>query len=161
MNRFVMLMGRLERLNEEVVGSVAGRNGVSPSEIRVLMLLREVGHGAVRPAEIARWVLQTPGGLSATLRRLEDEGRIDKVDDPDDGRGKLISLTGDGQEFHDRVLNEIRERYTLALGDSDLNVAHDVVTQLISAFERVENHPPSGPWFSIPVPHPLVESGTP
>ena len=142
---FVMLMGRLERLNDELITEVCGRHGISPSEIRVMSMLRE-NDGSVRPATISRWVLQTAGGLSATLRRLEADGRIQRSDDPDDKRGRLISLTTDGEIFHDLVLAEIRERYEFALADVDLEASRVHVAALIGAFERFGNHPPSQDW---------------
>ena len=143
---FVMLMGRLERLNDELVTEVCGRHGISPSEIRVLAMLREAGPEGVRPASISKWVLQTAGGLTATLRRLEADGRIVRTDDPDDARGKRITLTKVGESFHDTVLTEITDRYRFALGDIDIDVAREHVAQLIGAFERFGNHPPSSVW---------------
>lgn len=143
---FVMLLGRLERLNDELVTDVCGRHDISPSEIRVLSMLREAGDQPVRPATIGRWVLQTAGGLSATLRRLETDGRIERNADPDDKRGRLISLSVEGKAFHDVVLGEIRERYEFAFADLDIEEARDQVTKLIGAFERFGNHPPSQAW---------------
>lgn len=145
---FVMLLGRLERLNDELVTEVCGRHGISPSEIRVLAMLRETGPEGVRPASISRWVLQTAGGLSATLRRLEADDRIVRTDDPDDARGKRISLTESGERFHDEVLGEITDRYRFALGDLDLDAAREQVGKLIGAFERFGNHPSSSGWDS-------------
>ncbi len=148
LTEFVMLLGRLERLNDELVSDVCGRHGISPSEIRVLAMLREAGASGVRPATISKWVLQTPGGLTATLRRLEADERIVRTADPDDARGKRIALTPAGEAFHDMVLGELSDRYRYALGDIDLEAAKMQVTKLIGAFELLGNHPPSSVWKS-------------
>ncbi len=142
---FAMLLGRLERLNDELVTGVCSRHGISPSEIRVLAMLREAD-GSVRPATLSRWVVQTAGGLTATLHRLEADGRITRTPDPDDGRGKLISSTPAGEVFHDHVLAEIADRYRLVLGDVDLERAGDQISALIDGFERLGDHPPSAAW---------------
>ena len=89
----VLLLGRLERLNESLVAEVCSSRGVSPGEFRVLAMLRHGGpEDGVRPTEISRWVVQTSGGLTATLHRLERDGRAERVPDPRDGRGRLVSV---------------------------------------------------------------------
>lgn len=147
---FVMLMGRLERLNKELVGDVCARHGITAAEIRVLAMLREAGPDGVRPATIGQWVLQTAGGLTATLKRLEADGRIVRADDPDDARGKRIKLTTDGETFHDTTLDEITARYRFALDGIDLAEARTSVIALVAAFERFANHPTSAAWGSTP-----------
>ena len=41
--------------------------------------------GRVSPSRLADWIVQTSGGLTATLRRLEEAGYIVRSDDPADG----------------------------------------------------------------------------
>lgn len=117
-----------------------------------MSMLRE-NDGSVRPATISRWVLQTAGGLSATLRRLEADGRVARSDDPDDKRGRRIELTPDGEAFHDLVFGEICERYQFAFADVDIEAAAQQVIELIGAFERFGNHPPSQDWAKQQTPH--------
>ncbi len=152
LTRLMAILGRLGRLNEDFVSEVCGRHGIQPSEFRVLSLLHETGPDGVRPATIGRWVLQTAGGLAATLRRLEADDRIERTDDPDDGRGKLISLTPSGEELHDVIGGDLAERYRFALDHVDLDRALDQVIQLTAAFEQFGNHPQSSSWGSAPVP---------
>ena len=120
--------------------------GISASEIRVLAMLREARGASVRPATISRRVLQTTGGLTATLRRLEADGRITRSDDPDDGRGKRVGLTDQGESFCDQVLTDLSDRYAFALRDLDLEESRTQVMQLIAALERFGNHPSSADW---------------
>lgn len=144
-DRFALLLGRLERLNEEAMSDACNRHAISPAEFRVLTMLREVG-ASVRPATIARWVVQTTGGLSATLRRLERDGRIVRSDDPDDRRGKRVAITPAGLEFCARVQDDVSDRYRLALDGLDLASISDSVVQLVTSFERFGNHPISSTW---------------
>lgn len=141
-----MMLGRLERLNAELVADVCARHGISPSELRVLSRLRYAQTDELRPGDIGRWVLQTTGGLTATLRRLEAGGRIERTPDPADGRGRIISLTDAGADFHDLVIAELSDRYDLALRGLELGAIRDEILPLIEAFERFGGHPRSGDW---------------
>ncbi len=146
LSRLVPLLGRLERLNDELATEVCGRHGIQPSEFRVLSFLVETDSDGVRPATISRWALQTTGGLAATLRRLEADDRIERTDDPDDRRGKRISLTPKGEELHDLVRGELTDRYRYALDHVDLGAALEQIIHLNTAFEQFGNHPHSGEW---------------
>lgn len=42
-----------------------------------------------------------PTSLSRTLKNLEERGLIERHPNPDDGRGVIIKLTGDGKESRD------------------------------------------------------------
>ncbi len=155
---FLLLLGRLERLNQGLVSEVCGRHDISPSEIRVLAMLREAGPSGVRPATLGRWVLQTAGGLTATLKRLDANGYTVATADPEDGRSKRIGLTKAGTTFHDTVLGELSDRYRLALNSVDLGPARAQVEVLIAALERFGNHPPSAGWSTTSDPAPATAS---
>jgi DNA-binding MarR family transcriptional regulator len=142
-----LLLGRLERLNESLVVDVCSAEGVSPAELRVLAMLR---HGTptegVRPTAISRWVVQTSGGLTATLRRLEAAGRIERVEDPDDGRGRRVILTEAGRAFYDRLFEDLTDRYTTVLSGLDVGATTDAVKTVIDVFERSAGLTPTADW---------------
>ena len=142
-----LLLGRLERLNESLVVEVCTAEGVSPGELRVMAMLR---HGApaegARPTEISRWVVQTSGGLTATLRRLEAAGRVERVDDPEDGRGRRVSLTEAGRAFYDQLFDDLGARYAEVLDDLDIEETTEVVKVVIDAFERSAGLAPTVEW---------------
>ncbi|MDH3706831.1 MAG: MarR family winged helix-turn-helix transcriptional regulator [Acidimicrobiia bacterium] len=145
--RLGLLLSRLERLNDAFVTEVCKRHGVSPSELRVLAMLRHGAEGRpVSPSTIGRWVVQTSGGLTATLRRLADDGRIDRIDDPDDGRGRPVVLTETGADFYDRLFADLVDRYHLVLDGIDLEATERTVRELIGAYERLANLAPSAGW---------------
>ena len=117
--------------------------GTTPAELRVLSLLSHQPHGAGSPSDIAQWVVQTSGGLTATLKRLEDDGHVERRPDPDDGRGRLVAITDAGRLAHDQVLGAVVERTSVVLGDVDPAVALDAVRDLTGAFERAAGLPSS------------------
>ena len=146
MRRSVMFMlVRLERLNDELLTAACSRRGVSNAEFRVLAVLR---HGApgepVRPTTISRWIVQSTGGLTSTLGRLEDQGRIERIPDPGDGRGRLVSLTQEGANFYDGLLSEIEAEYAAVLEGIDTAAMASVLAPVVAAMEKRGGHAESG-----------------
>jgi DNA-binding MarR family transcriptional regulator len=130
------LLARLGRLNEEFLQDICRAHGTNASEFRVLALLRSDDAEPVSPTAISQWIIQTTGGLTATLGRLEQNGHIERVPDPDDGRGKLVQLTPPGATFADRVLEATISRYAVVFSDVDLDSAGAAVRELLGALER-------------------------
>jgi len=133
-----LLLGRLSRLNEAAVTDVCAEHGTTPAELRVMTLLVHRPVGSASPSDIAAFVVQTSGGLTATLRRLETDGYIERRPDPSDGRGRLVALTDHGAAFHDRVIAAVVARVSRAVGDLDLDRVDALVRQLVEGFERAE-----------------------
>ena len=138
-----LLLARVGRLSESLALEVCAARDSTPAEFRVLALLRHRPDGAGSPSDIARWVVQTSGGLTATLRRLESDGHIERRPDPDDGRGRLVALTEQGSAFHDELLAELVERHRVAVADIGLDGALDAVRGLVTGLERANGLPTS------------------
>ena len=138
-----LLLARVTRLSESVTTDVCASHGTTPAELRVLSMLNHRPEGAGSPSDIARWVVQTSGGLTATLKRLEDDGYVERRADPDDGRGRLVALTREGQAFHDRLLADLVDRVGGVFTGIDTEGALDVVRDLAGALERAAGLPSS------------------
>ena len=138
-----LLLARVGRLSESLALDVCAARGTTPAEFRVLALLRHRPGGAGSPSDIARWVVQTSGGLTATLRRLEADGHVERRPDPDDGRGRLVALTDRGRAFHDELLDELVERHRPAVADLGLDVTLHTVRGLVAGLERANGLPAS------------------
>ncbi|MGI9577733.1 MAG: MarR family winged helix-turn-helix transcriptional regulator [Microthrixaceae bacterium] len=143
----VLLLGRLERLNESMVAGTCSRHGISPGELRVLAMLRHgAGAEGTRPADIGQWVVQSTGGLAATVGRLEKAGRIERRMDPDDRRARRVLLTEDGRHFYDTVLSELVQQYAGIVDHIDVGESLAAVRTLIDAFEQAEGRLLSSGW---------------
>ena len=92
-----LLLTRLGRLNEQFLTDHCRAHGTTPAELQVLMLLHHHRDEHLSPSAIGGFIVQTSGGLTATLRRLEEAGWIDRRPDPDDGRRVSHHLTEDGR----------------------------------------------------------------
>jgi DNA-binding MarR family transcriptional regulator len=138
-----LLLGRLARLNEAAVTDVCADHATTPAEVRVMSLLAHRPDGAASPSDIAAFVVQTSGGLTATLRRLETDGHVERVPDPHDGRGRLVVLTESGRAFHDRVIAAIVAHTVSAIGGLDLESIDTCVRALVEALETLQGLPSS------------------
>lgn len=143
----VLLLARLERLNESFMAGVCRRHDISPSELRVLAMLRHrTDDGRVSPSQLAEWIVQTSGGLTATLHRLEEAGHVVRVDDPEDGRGRLVQLTEQGASFYETMFADLTARYGVVFADLDQDHALDAVRRMIGAFEVFDGTVRTGDW---------------
>lgn len=133
-----LLLGRLSRLNEAAVTEVCAEHGTTPAELRVMSLLVHRPAGSASPSDIASFVVQTSGGLTATLRRLETDGYVERRADPSDGRGRLVALTETGATFHDLVIDAVVARVSRAVVGLDLPRVDELIRQLVDGFERAE-----------------------
>jgi DNA-binding MarR family transcriptional regulator len=145
-NTLVLLLARLSRLNEAFSADACRRHGISPSDLRALAILRHLPGQSASPTRIARAIVQTSGGLTATLRRLEAQGLVERSADASDGRGRLVVLTDRGARFHDRVFEDLLARYEGVLSGVDVDGVLGAVRSLIAPLEVALHVAPSAGW---------------
>ena len=145
-----LLLGRLGRLNELLVNSICAEHGTSAAELRVLLFLTQQPTGAASPRHVARFVVQTTGGLTATLGRLETAGLVERRPDPNDGRGKIVSITAAGRDLHDRALDSIVARTGETIRGIDLTQLDLVVRSLVGSFEQSVGLPSTRDFVAVP-----------
>lgn len=81
---------RLERLLPD---------GVSLAQFGVLTHFVRLG-GQWSPTRLARAFQVTKGAMTNTLQRLEAQGLVRVLPDPEDSRAKLVELTASGKQMH-------------------------------------------------------------
>jgi len=69
--------------------------------------------------EISDRLVQTTGGTTKTIRRLEERGLVRRVADPDDGRRALIELTAAGLDAARSTLDLVLDAFDLDIGGLD------------------------------------------
>ncbi len=147
---FTFLLGRLGRLTETVAVDACAAADLTPAELRVLSFLAQGAGGMASPREVARFVVQTSGGLTATLNRLEQQGLIERQPDPSDGRGRLVVLTASGRERQGRAV-ELLADATVAGIDTDLAELAPLVRSLVDSLERTAGLPSSAGFVATPI----------
>ncbi len=73
----------------------------------------------LNPSVLKTLVIQSPGGLTKTLRRLEEAGFIRRVTDPADRRALLVELTPKGRRAAMRAVQAVDTYYDELLADLD------------------------------------------
>jgi DNA-binding MarR family transcriptional regulator len=82
---------------------------LSPSQVAALATIER--HGPLSPSEVAdRERIKRPTA-TRVVRLLQSAGLIERVQDPDDGRASILSITGEGRV----LLRRLRARKTAYL----------------------------------------------
>jgi DNA-binding MarR family transcriptional regulator len=135
----IMWAGRLSRRVDAFYQEALRSSDLKYSDYAVLSLLRF--SGPMSPKELNAYLAITSGGLTKTIQRLERKGLVAREEDPDDGRGTVISLTKVGERLIIRLFAEDVEAHEDLL--SDLSVAQRkrivvALRDLLDAFETTK-----------------------
>lgn len=106
----------MSRLNSLALEANAAGSGRTMSESAVLGALL-LGGPVLNPSDLTTLVIQSPGGLTKTLRRLEDTGLVRRRPDPADRRALLVVLTPKGRRAAEHALAELDSYYVELLVD--------------------------------------------
>ena len=130
----------LGRIVESSVQSVIAPEGLEISEHSVLTALWFAGPPyTMSPTQLSQYILQTTSGMSKTLRRIERMGLIERVDDPNDGRSRLVVLTDKGREMSERPLRQLVEQWsenTKGISASELSQTANAVWALVPHLDQ-------------------------
>lgn len=106
--------------------------GMRESHFGVLNHLARLG-GAHSPHRLASAFQVSRAAMTNTLQRLEAAGWIAVAPDPDDRRGKKVSLTGEGRAARDRAMAAVAPEgraLAEAVGEARLRAALSVLRDL-------------------------------
>lgn len=144
---FALRFTRLVRLDALAVEGAAAEVGLTTSESVVLTALAAVGPPHVlSPTALHGAVVQTPGGITKTLRRLELAQLVERKADPDDRRALHVELTPKGLERAGQVLARTLALYeTLIDGvpEAELRTFAAVSASLLAVLEQQLGFRPS------------------
>ncbi|MCU1396672.1 MAG: MarR family transcriptional regulator [Ilumatobacteraceae bacterium] len=91
---------------------------MTASEVSVLGMLARAD-GALSPTRLQTLVIQSPGGLTKTLRRLEDARYVRRRADAKDRRSLLVELTATGRRAAMRATRLVHAHYAQVLEGID------------------------------------------
>lgn len=136
------LVGRLHRLGDllraELVG-VYQRFGLGEGEFDVLAALRRQGAPyALAPGALARHTMVTTGAMTKRVDRLEAAGLVERSTSPEDGRGRVVRLTGAGRDLIDEAFTahmRNEQRLVAALAPADRERLEGLLTAWLGAVE--------------------------
>lgn len=111
---------RSGRQVEAWLADTLASDGLDTSEFGALTALWMHGEPhRMSAGEIAERLVQTTGGTTKTIRRLEGRGLVTRVADPDDGRRALIELTPAGLQAAQSTLELVLDAFDLDIGELD------------------------------------------
>ncbi len=102
--RIVALLARLSVLTVTFEQETLESFDLTPSDYGVLAALRRAGSPyELTPSELSTGLYRSSGGMTKMLKRLEGLQYIQRVPDPQDGRGKLVRLTANGKKVEEEA----------------------------------------------------------
>lgn len=135
-------LSRLSRLNTVALESRVAELGITASEAAVLAALVQTGE-VLSPTRLQGLVIQSPGGLTKTLRRLESAGLVARRTDPADRRALLVEITAKGRSVARQADAALAAHYGSVLDGVDRGEATAVVRALLDRLEAATGMPSS------------------
>jgi DNA-binding MarR family transcriptional regulator len=127
---------RIQKLLDETLSA----SGMSHAEWKVLSSLRWAGPPYRRSAgELARIADLSSGAMTNRLDQLEGRGLVERLRDPDDRRGVLVSLTDEGRKVWEAAIGVQAEKEALfasVLSKEEREQLNDYLRRLMLAFEE-------------------------
>ncbi|MGW8481989.1 MarR family winged helix-turn-helix transcriptional regulator [Microbacterium sp. NPDC055903] len=101
------IIGRMRRITDDFTAVLIEnyrRFGIGEGEFDALCALRRAGEPFALPlGEIAGHTMVTAGATSKRVDRLERAGLVSRNAQPNDGRGRIVSLTASGRRLIDEA----------------------------------------------------------
>ena len=106
----------------------------------VLAALRRAGEPhQLSPGQLMQETMVTSGTMTNRLDRLEELQLITRQQDPEDGRGSLVTLTKSGMRAVDSALEDLLENERELLGTlsaSDRETLAELLSKLVTEFDE-------------------------
>jgi DNA-binding MarR family transcriptional regulator len=95
---FGRLQGAANRLEYVLGRAIEQECGISHLMFEVLLILGRAGGPGLSMGAISREQVLTTGGVTRLVDRMVTAGLVERTEDPDDRRGRLVCLTKLGEE---------------------------------------------------------------
>lgn len=120
----------------------AKEQNLSRSQMITLIHLRQLGACSV--SDIGDLIGITSAGASQLLERMVQQELVERIEDPEDRRAKLITLTGKGREMLEesmRVRRRWLEDFARKLSPEEQIQVVEVMRLLLDAIEQDQDKP--------------------
>ncbi len=141
--RFLNEIGIIEQLSRNAFERVMP-DGMKLSQFTVLNHFVRLG-GTRSPAELASAFQVTRGAMTNTLQKLESKGYIEIRPDPQDGRGKQVTITDAGVAARTAAVAALAPHLDRLSGLLDLSEIEAVLPALVRLREILDEDRNSQP----------------
>jgi DNA-binding MarR family transcriptional regulator len=128
------------RLKREMEATLV-EHGLTMGEWRVLMALYKEERHRRSPGALADACEISSGAMTNRIDRLEEDGLVRRLPDPDDRRGVIVEMTEQGRRRLDEATNAQARREAAiasALTDREKKQLNALLRKLMLAFEKRE-----------------------
>lgn len=102
---------RVSHLFHHQMETLVGSHGLQQADFGVLSTLRRSpAPYSLSPTALYQSMLFSSGGLTKVLARLSQAELIDRIDNPEDKRSKLVLLTSKGKQLIESVMPTLHQR---------------------------------------------------
>jgi DNA-binding MarR family transcriptional regulator len=135
-------VGGINRRIKRAMEATLAEHGLTLQDWEVLckLKLRREAHRS-SPGSLAAELELSTGAMTSRLDRLEREGFVRRLPDPDDRRGVVIELTPEGRAAWDRAAGVQARRevfFASALSKAEQQQLNGLLRKLLLALEAVE-----------------------
>jgi DNA-binding MarR family transcriptional regulator len=129
--------GRLAHLimDRSAMAAGLGRRG----DFEVLALLRRNEPDLLTPVEVAKKLLSSQSGMTGKLDRLEGQGLIQRLPDPEDRRVIRLRVTDSGRSLIDEAFRSSLEVYESILDELSPAEREQLATLLTKLLKRLDH----------------------
>lgn len=136
-------IGRVKRLNHALMRTMEktwAKYGLTDASFDVLATLRREGAPyALSPSDLMASTMVTSGTMTHRINLLEKAGLIERVKNPEDGRGFLISLSQQGFDLIDEAVDahvETQAQLVSGLSKEQQEQLDDLLKQFLVGLEQ-------------------------
>jgi len=131
--RLRLVIGRLHRRIR-----IDGRESVPPLQLSAMVTVEE--HGPLRLSELARREAVSVPTMSRVLTALDEQGLVVRTPDPQDARGVLVTLSGEGKpqaRLPLSIANGIVTLPSCTIRSSRASIASTTAISKLSGIDRI------------------------
>lgn len=136
------LLGRMARLSTHLRHAIEenlAHHGLSVPNFDILATLRRAGPPhRLSPGDLLATAMVTSGTMTNRIDQLEKVGLVERLPNPEDGRGVLVELTRRGLVLVDAAVTthvETQQRLVGALSEAELRQLDALLGRFLAAFE--------------------------
>lgn len=135
----ILRLHRIHDYHQQDLIEILDQYDLQRADFSVLAALRRHGEPCcLSPTELYRSMLFSSGGLTKVLSRITTLGLIERLDNPEDKRSKLVKLTEKGKELIDRIIQQLHnheQEFVSVLSEKEQEQLNSLLEKLLTGRE--------------------------
>lgn len=138
-------LGRIQRVSRHILREMENtfaQFGLNRASFDVMATLRRLGPPyAQSPSNLMAWTMVTSGTMTNRIDQLEKAGLVQRIRNPQDGRGFLVSLTPKGLEITEAAVSahvQTQTKLVASLTNTQREQLDDLLRDFLAGLESNE-----------------------